>query len=136
MVRYGQEMVRYGQEMFRKCQEMSDKVRKWSGNVKKCQEMDRRWSVYVRKCQEIVRNGPGWSEMVQKGPRWSKIPKRSNMLEALKKIHFAYTRPERQRREYRRQRKETLDHPPHFYGSIFFLCSFLFSLIKSFHMAR
>ena len=33
-------------------------------------------------------------------------------------------------------KKETLEHPPHFYGSIFFLCSFLFSLFKSFQMSH
>ena len=68
----------------------------------------------VKGCQEMVQDG---QEMVQDG-------------------HFAHVQPERQRREGQQNKKETLDHPPHFYCSIFFLCSFLFSLFKSFHVAR
>ena len=52
------------------------------------------------------------------------------------KIHFVYVQPERRRREGLQQKKETLNHPPHFYGSVYFLCYFLFFLFKSFHMAR
>ena len=122
-------------------------ARKWPGNGLKWSELAWNglklseivpWSNIVQDdpiWSKMVHDGLKWSNMVWNGPRWSKIPKWSKMLEALEKIHFANVRPERRMREGRRKKK-TLDHPPHFYGSIFFLCSFLFSLFKSFHVAR
>ena len=123
MARNGQEMSGIDQDMIRKCQEMvqdgqemvqdgQETVQNDQDMFKKCQEMIRMCQEKVHNCQE---NGPiwsgnvkmsGWSEMVQKGPRWWKIQIWSNMLEVLN--------------IGRRQTKETLDHPPHFYGSIFF----------------
>ena len=84
----------------------------------------------------MVQDGLKWPEKVQDGPTWYKIPRGSKMLEALEVIQWAYVRPERRRRESWRQNKETHDHPPHFYSLLFFLCTFHFSLFKSFHIAR
>ena len=84
-------MIRNGPrwpEMSRKNQEMLGDVRKWS-------EMVRKWSGSVRIWSKIFRNGPWWSEMVknvQDGPRFQDG---QICLKHWKKIHFAYTRPER-----------------------------------------
>ena len=74
MVQKCQEMAQDGQEMFRKIQEISGDVRKWSTMVRK-------WLGSVRK----------WSKIVRNGLKWYKIPKRSNILEALKKNFFLLT---------------------------------------------
>ena len=107
---YGQEMAGNGQEMSVNGQEL---VRNFSGNVRK-------WSANAKKWSEIIRI-------------LSKIDKQTKKRG---EIHLVYVQPERRRREGLQQKKETLNHPPHFYCSIFFLCSFLFFLFKSFHMAR
>ena len=59
--------------------------------------------------------------------QWSKIPKRSKMLEALEKIHLAYVRPERQRREGRRQKRRRSNILPISMVQLFF-CVLFFSL--------
>ena len=122
-VRKYQEMVRKCQKIIRNGQENTGNVRKYSGYgqdiVKKCQDM-------VRKSQEMSRNVfilSGYCLQFTK-----------TKIEG--KIHFVYVQPERWRRKGWQQKKETLNHPPHFYGSFFFLCSYLFCLFKSFHMAR
>ena len=78
----------------------------------------------------MVQGGLKWFKMVQGGRSFQNGQR--HLKHRKKKTHFAYIRPERRRREGWQQKMETLDHPPLFYGSIFFLCSFLFSLFKSF----
>ena len=51
-------------------------------------------------------------------------------------VSAKWAKPERQRREGRRNKKQALDHPLFFNGQILFLCSFLFSFFKSCHLAR
>ena len=46
------------------------------------------------------------------------------------KVLFVYIQPERRRREGLQQKKETLNHPPYFYGSIFF-CVLFFSFCSN-----
>ena len=68
--------------------------------------------------------------MVQYGLKWSKMVQDSKMVKdawSIGKNTFC---------KRTNVKKETLDHPPHFYGSIFFLCSFLFSLFNSMWPAR
>ena len=68
----------------------------------------------------MVQYCPRWSKMVHYGPRWSKIPKWSKMLEALEKIHFANIRPERRRREGRREKKgNTRPSSPYVWFNLF-----------------
>ena len=112
IVQNGQEMVQnkpgHYQEMFKKCQEMLrvGNFRKWSENIKK-------WSKIIRILSKI--------EKQTKQRRKFILYTSSLSAEGAKAGS---------------KKKETLNHPPHFYGSIFFLCSFLFFLFKSFHMAR
>ena len=116
MVRKCQEIIQDCQKMFKKGQEMlrigSRNCWKWSRNVRKLSGNVRKWSEIIRILSKI-----------------DKQTKKSG------KIHLLYIQPERRRRQGWQQKKETtLNHPPHFYGSIFFLCSFLFFLFKSFHI--
>ena len=83
--------------------------------------MFRKWSKMVRKWCTIVRKLSG------------NVRKWSQIIRILSKI---YKQTKWRKNIYvQQQKKETLNHPPHFYGSILFLCSFLFFLLKSFHMA-
>ena len=83
--------------------------------------------------QEMSRNG---QEMSRNGLKLLRYCLKLTNKQRRGKVLFVYIQPERRRREGLQQKKETLNHPPYFYGSIFFLCSFLFFLFKSFHMAR
>jgi len=83
--------------------------------------------------QEMSRNG---QEMSRNGLKLLRYCLKLTNKQKRGKVLFVYIQPERRRREGLQQKKETLNHPPYLYGSIFFLCSFLFFLFKSFHMAR
>ena len=95
----------------------------------------------------MVEKGPRWSEMFWDGQRLSEIfliwsvdiMRGSRMVQdfqdALKweEMNIASTRPERRRREGRRQKAYTSDHPPLLYDQIIFfvLCSFEFSNLSN-----
>ena len=96
-----------------------------------------KWSDILYTIDTIVQNGQIWSwddEML-----WE----RSRLFKLLE-IHSAYHQhddtcykckawaPKARRPTKADVKKQTLDHPPFFYGIILFLCSFLFSLFKSF----
>ena len=141
------DMVWIGNESVRK---MWASVRKWSKILEmaeNCQEMVREWFEMIwngLKLSEIVpwsnivQDDPRWFIAVHYGLKWSEMvnmvwngPRFQNGQTCLKQ-RTAWA-PKAQRPA---EKKETLDHPPHFYGSIFFLCSFLFEMFKSFHIAR
>ena len=130
-VRNWSNMVGKWSIMVRKCQEMTKKlfkmVRKWSG------EKPGHYQEMFKKCQEMLRVGNfrKWSENIKK---WSKI------IRILSKIE----KQTKQRRKFilytsslsaegakaGSKKKETLNHPPHFYGSIFF-CVLFFSFCSN-----
>ena len=117
-------------------QKMSGNDPRWSGNDQEMSGNVREFSGYG---QEITGNGKEMSrngqEMSRNGLKLSRYCLLTTKKEREKYTLYIYVQPERRRRKGWQQKKETLNYPPHFYGSIFFLCSFLFSLFKSFHMA-
>ena len=62
--------------------------------------------------------------MVKHDPTWSEIPKRSKILETPEKNKFCILTAWAPKARTPAAKKEALYHPHHFYGSIFFLCSF------------
>ena len=133
-------------------------VRKRSGNVRKWSNMVRKWSIMIRKCQKMSGNCSKWSGNGPKWPgnvrKWSgnsqkmskNYPKNGQEMSSdglklsgycLKLTNnpkrgentFSIVQPEHRRREGWQQKKETLNHPPHFMVQFFFCVLFLFCVL-------
>ena len=139
-------------EMAENCQEM---VREWFFNDLNWSEMG--WNC-LKLCHgpilsKMIQDGSLWSKMVQDGLKWSMMAWNGPIWSETDQDGPRFQNGQRCLKHWKKytlhtyglsaegakaggKKEKTLDHPPHFYCSIFFLCSFLFSLFKSFHLAR